>query len=182
MRTKRTILTRLVAIALVLPLSGGAIAAGSDEDRIAELEKAVRELQQQNATLKKEADQVRAELANPATPSTSADGQAGGSDGKIHLSKAVSELDIYGELRLRYFFNEATVANTYDHGERNRVRYRMRLGTNIKLLDNLTIGVLVEANNSAHSANVTLGGAASSLPDAEVFNKGSLSTGTAITG
>ena len=101
---------------------------------------------------------------------------------KVRLSDPVKQMDIYGELRLRYFFNEAEEDTTGDHGVRNRYRYRLRIGDNITLSDNLMIGVLVEANNSAHSANVTLGAGDSTLPDAEVFNKGTVATSSGVAG
>ena len=101
---------------------------------------------------------------------------------KVKLSAPVKEMELYGELRLRYFYNEAQEENTGDHGERNRYRYRLRLGANIKFADNLMFGVMVEANNSGHSGNATFGDGVSTQADAEVFDKASLSTTTGVTG
>ncbi len=108
--------------------------------------------------------------------------QAQVAENKIKLSAPVKEMYISGELMLRYFYNEAEEENTNDHGERNRYRYRLRLNDTITLTDDLMIGIRVEANNSSHSGNVTLGGGASTQADAEVFDKGTISTGSAITG
>jgi hypothetical protein len=108
--------------------------------------------------------------------------QAQISENKFKLSEPVKEMYFSGELLLRYFYNEAEELNTNDHGERNRYRYRLRLNDTVTLADNLSIGIRVEANNSAHSANVTLGGGISNQADAQVFDKGTISTSTAVTG
>jgi hypothetical protein len=103
-------------------------------------------------------------------------------ENKIKLSDPVKQMTLYGELRLRYFFNEAEEDNTGDHGERNRYRYRLRLGDDVTLGDNLSLGIMVEANNSAHSANVTFGAGDSTQADAQVFDKGTFSTSSGVSG
>lgn len=166
-----------IAIATGLLSAGAAYAQGTDfgseSERLKKLENAVSELQKENAALKQEIGAVGAVH--------SADSDSSGA-AKIKLLAPVKEMDIYGELRLRYFMNDVAVANSIVSGERNRMRYRMRIGDNIKLADNLMIGVLVEANNSAHSANVTLGNSASTAADSEVFNKGTVSNSVTTTG
>ncbi len=100
-----------------------------------------------------DANKVREEMTGDSTPPPAAT--------KWSISSPVSEIDLYGEFRLRYFHNDVEAVGSRDHGEQDRLRYRMRLGANIKLTDNFMIGVLLEANNSAHSGNVTLGSASS---------------------
>lgn len=151
--------------------------SGSESERLKKLEQAVSQLQKENAELKQ---QVSSQLSTPATQAAAP--ASNDIVNKIKLSVPVQEMDIFGEMRLRYFLNEAEVANSTISGERNRMRYRMRLGDNIKFADNLMLGVLVEANNSSHSANVTLGNSASTAADSEVFNKGTVTTGSAVTG
>jgi hypothetical protein len=102
-------------------------------------------------------------------------------ENKVKLSLPVKEMDLSGELMLRYFYNEAEEENTNDHGERNRYRYRLRLNDFITLSDNFSIGIRVEANNSAHSGNVTFGGGVSNQADAQVFDKGVVNTTSAVT-
>ena len=121
----------------------------------------------------KDADQVRTSMAE--------ENETTG-DSKVKLSTPVKELDIYGEYRLRYFHNDAKVVTTGDSGSQDRLRYRLRVGADIKLGDNFLIGFLLEGNNSAHSANVTLGNSASTQVDSQVFNKATISTGSAVTG
>jgi hypothetical protein len=147
----------------------------SDSTRLKKLEQAVDQLQQENAALKQKVNTQLTKDDQLIQDSSTA-------SNKIKISEPVKEMDIYGELRLRYFMNEAAVSNSTVSGERNRFRYRMRIGDNIKFTDNLTLGILVETNNSAHSANVTLGNSASTAADSEVFNKGTVSTSVSTTG
>ncbi len=62
-----------------------------------------------------------------------------------------------------------------DTGQRERLRYRLRLGADINFKDNWMLGVLLETNNSARSANVTLG-------ENPFFAKGTVSTTNVVTG
>ncbi len=155
----------------IILLSATAVAAcnATAQDNAALLDMLVK----RKLLTEKDADQVRTSMAEE-TETTSAS--------KIKLSTPVKEMDIYGEYRLRYFHNDAKVVTTGDTGAQDRLRYRLRLGADIKLGDNFLIGFLLEANNSAHSANVTLGNSASTQPDSQVFNKATISTGTAVTG
>jgi len=170
---RRTIIAIAAAAGLLSAHGARAQSAdsSSDSDRLKKLENAVTQLQQEN-------DQLKQQIGTPAAGS---DAAAASLTSKIILSAPVKEMDIYGELRLRYFMNEAEVTNSTAVGERNRMRYRMRIGDNIKLSDNFMIGILVEANNSSHSANVTLGNSTSNAADSEVYNKGTVTTTTTTT-
>lgn len=142
----------------LIPLSAGvglllfcADASGANQPddavRLRKLEQAVEQLQKENAALK---EQIHHEITpDVALPPAS----------KIKLSDSVTEMRLYGEGRLRYFFNQGEAAglDADDHGERYRLRYRLRLGADIKLQEHWMLGVLLETNNSARSANVTLG-------------------------
>jgi hypothetical protein len=171
---KHTIIAVALTVGLLCAKTGYAQDNGSQSEsaRLKKLEQAVGQLQQENNALKQQLGTIESNNATDASQSLNS---------KILLSAPVKEMQIYGELRLRYFMNEVEVANSTVSGERNRMRYRMRIGDNIKLTDNFMIGVLVEANNSAHSANVTLGNSASTTADSEVFNKGTVSTTTTTT-
>jgi len=57
------------------------------------------------------------------------------SAGKIKLSNSVTELKLYGDLRLRYEYGsrDAQVANTTNDNETSRYRFRLRLNSEVKL-------------------------------------------------
>ena len=96
---------------------------------------------------------------------------------KINISQPVSQIRLYGEGRIRYFMNEGVAAGLDggDSGQRERFRYRLRLGADINFKDNWMLGVLLETNNSARSANVTLG-------ENPFFAKGTVSTTSVVNG
>ncbi len=108
---------------------------------------------------------------------------------KLKLSDSITEAKIYGEVRLRYFVNEAEAAgiDAGDHGQRERLRYRFRLGSDIKLTDGWGLGFMLETNNSARSANVTLGenpvfAKATTLRDTSFVRGISTTNGKVLTG
>src|SRR4030095_4435906 len=88
---------------------------------------------------------------------------------KWKLSSSISEIELYGDLRLRYQYNGgrtddtpvaepgAGVAGTHDWQERERERYRLRLGLRGTLLDDWFFGVRLETSANARSTNVTFG-------------------------
>ena len=97
---------------------------------------------------------------------------------KWKLSTSITELELYGDLRLRYDYRGgetqdrgpvaapgAGVAGVNDWQERERERYRLRLGLRGTLLDDWFFGVRLETANGARSTNVTFGDdTASSTP------------------
>ena len=97
---------------------------------------------------------------------------------KWKLSTSITEMELYGDIRLRYQYNGgetkstgpvaspgAGVAGTNDWQERERERYRLRLGLRGTLLDDWFFGVRLETSNNARSTNVTFGDdTASSTP------------------
>ena len=97
---------------------------------------------------------------------------------KWKLSSSISEMELYGDIRLRYQYNGGEtkstgpvaspgtgVAGTNDWLERERERYRLRLGLRGTLLDDWFFGVRLETSNNERSTNVTFGDdAASSTP------------------
>jgi Putative porin len=88
---------------------------------------------------------------------------------KWKLSTSISEMELYGDIRLRYQYNGgetdntpvappgAGVAGTHDWQERERERYRLRLGLRGTLLDDWFFGLRLETNASNRSTNVTFG-------------------------
>jgi len=99
-----------------------------------------------------EAEEVRAELVKE-TASTSA--------GKWKLSTSLTELELYGDARVRYEYRGGRTADDvdmpHDWLERKRERYRLRLGLRGTLADDWFFGVRLETSTSPRSTNVTFG-------------------------
>jgi hypothetical protein len=166
---KRQILTGAITAGFVVACCGQAAAQdASESSRLQKLEQAVSQLQQENQQLK---DQIHTEVASELSTMPA---------GKLDISTPVTSVQLYGELLIRYFMNEGAAAgrDANDTGQRDRLRYRLRLGTNIKVTDGWTMGVVLETNSAARSANVTLG--TGGINDGN-FAKGNTATTTAVT-
>lgn len=124
-----------------------------------------------------EAEEVRADLTKEAA-STSA--------GKWKLSAPITELELYGDARMRYEIRTAEVGppNTADspgdNSQRNRARYRLRLGLRGVLMDDWFFGLRLETSTNPRSTNVTFGGDSSNGPFAK--NDDSINVGQAYFG
>jgi Putative porin len=108
-----------------------------------------------------EAEEVRAELTKE-TADTSA--------GKFKMSTPLTELELYGDVRARYEYRGGetdnnsplagagnSVAGRRDWQERERERYRIRLGLRGVLMDDWFFGIRLETGQGPRSTNVTLG-------------------------
>jgi hypothetical protein len=99
-----------------------------------------------------EAEEVRAELTKEAA-TTSA--------GKWKLSTPITELELYGDARLRYEYRggrtAGDVAPANDWLERQRERYRLRIGLRGVLADDWFFGIRLETSQNPRSTNVTFG-------------------------
>ena len=102
-----------------------------------------------------EAEEVRGELTREVS-TTSA--------GKLELSSPLTELEIYGDARVRYEVRNGNsgspstlVTNPDDAQQRNRHRYRLRLGLRGILMDDWFFGLRLETSTSNRSTNVTFG-------------------------
>ncbi|PYJ35683.1 MAG: hypothetical protein DME88_01345 [Verrucomicrobia bacterium] len=175
----------LAAIAL---LSAQQLLAQSSSEtaRLEKLERAVELLEKQNAELQAEVNTLKKHAA-PA-PTVASEGKTktqikydgktyveklapglGGSGDKWKLFPAITEMELYGDMRLRYEYRGGRtddtpvappgpgVAGTHDWQERERERYRLRLGLRGTLLDDWFFGVRLETSASARSTNVTFG-------------------------
>jgi len=159
--------------------------SASDTARIEKLEHAVEMLEQQNAQLKAEVSSLK-KHEGPASKVT-AEGPTKTEivyDGKTYveksvpvekssadkwkLSTSVTEMELYGDVRLRYQYNGGETKDrgpvggtpfigTNDWQERERERYRLRLGLRGTLLDDWFFGLRLETSNNARSTNVTFG-------------------------
>jgi hypothetical protein len=167
----------------------------SETTRIEKLERAVELLEKQNAELQAEINSLKKHPAS--APVVAGEGKTKTGinyDGKTYvektvpleksaadkwkLSTSITEMELYGDLRLRFDYRggetkstgpvaapSAGVAGTNDWQERDRVRYRLRLGLRGTLLDDWFFGVRLETANGARSTNVTFGDdTASSTP------------------
>jgi len=175
----------LVAIVLLTAQPLRAQSA-SDTARIDKLEQAVEMLQKQNAQLKAEVSSLKkhpasasaAVVEGPTKTEVVYDGKTyvekvvpaeKSSADKWKLSTSITEMELYGDVRLRYQYNGgetdnttvaapgAGVAGTHDWQERERERYRLRLGLRGTLLDDWFFGLRLETSNNARSTNVTFG-------------------------
>src|SRR5438270_8121542 len=110
-----------------------------------------------------EAEEVRAELTKEAATT---------SGGKWKLSSPITELELYGDVRVRYEYRggrtvDNTLATEDDWQERERERYRLRIGLRGILADDWFFGVRLETSNKRNSTNVTFGGDGSTGPFAK---------------
>jgi hypothetical protein len=186
---------------IVMRAAGGSLAAivslaaqplwaqtSSDSNEIQELKREVAELKQEVSSLKKhEAPEPKVTAEGPTKTEIVYDGKTyvektvpleKSSADKWKLSTSITEMEIYGDVRLRYQYNGgetkdrgpvaspgAGVAGTNDWLERERERYRLRLGLRGTLLDDWFFGVRLETSNNERSTNVTFGDdTASSTP------------------
>jgi hypothetical protein len=178
-------------------------AQSSDSARLEKLESAVELLEKQNAELKAEVSSLKQHPAPHVTAEGPTKTEIN-YDGKTYVEKTVpleksaadkwkfstsiTEMELFGDVRLRYNYvggetkdrgpvasPGAGVAGTNDWQERERERYRIRLGLRGTLLDDWFFGVRLETNANGRSTNVTMGDdtSSSSAGGGGPFAKGS---------
>ena len=94
--------------------------------------------------------------------------------GKLNLSSSITELKLYGDIRLREQMDNydpqveppqstvpgSTATGKPQHGsQQSRLRFRLRVGADVKLGENFFGGFGLQTNNASDSANQTFGGA-----------------------
>lgn len=116
-----------------------------------------------------EAEEVRGELTRDAAQT---------SGGKWKMSAPITEIELYGDIRVRYEQRQGTTPDTMpgspgpdDTLKRSRERYRLRLGLRGTLADDWFFGLRLETSTNPRSTNVTFG------DDAGPFGKASDSLG-----
>lgn len=157
----------------------------SDSDRLEKLEQAVKQLQDRNAQLESEIKALKIRSKTAATPAAE-----GPTKTKVYsgdkryveksvpvekeandpwkLSTSITELELFGDVRLRYDYREGQTADTLplphpapgvagrdDWLERSRERYRLRLGLRGTLMDDWFFGIRLETSQNPRSTNVT---------------------------
>src|SRR5712691_8882087 len=138
----------LFGVALVGLILGGVAAYGQDSGALLDL------LVRKGLITDQEAEDVRADLVkeNAATAA-----------GKMKLSTPLTELELYGDARMRYEIRTAeagapdTITKPGDNTQRNRFRYRLRLGLRGTLVDDWFFGLRLETSTNPRSTNVTFG-------------------------
>ena len=152
MLTKKFVLIAVIVSFLVPPMSMFAQDAGALLDLLV----------RKKLITDQEAEEVRAELTKEAATT---------SGGKWKLSSPITELELYGDVRVRYEYRGGRrpddVAQENDWQERERERYRLRIGLRGTLADDWFFGVRLETSNKRNSTNVTFGGDGSTGPFAK---------------
>ncbi len=144
-------------IALLATLSLGAPVITHAQDAGALLDLLVRK----RLITDQEAEEVRADLTKQAAETSA---------GKWKLSTPITELELYGDIRARYEVRTAetgspdTINTPGDNTQRNRARYRLRLGLRGIIADDWFFGLRLETSSNPRSTNVTIGGDSSSGP------------------
>src|ERR1700719_397242 len=170
MLTKKFVLIAVIFSFLVAPMS---MLRAQDAGALLDL------LVRKKLISDQEAEEVRAELTKEAATT---------SGGKWKLSSPITEIELYGDVRLRYQYNGGQtgdnsplarpangVAGRDDWQERERERYRLRLGLRGTLVDDWFFGIRLETNAGDRSTNVTFGDdtSSSSAGGGGPFAKGS---------
>src|SRR5256885_10775512 len=145
MLTKKFVLIAVIFSFLVAPMS---MLRAQDAGALLDL------LVRKKLINDQEAEEVRAELTKEVTTT---------SGGKWKLSSPITELELYGDVRVRYEYRggrtvDSNLATEDDWQERERERYRLRIGLRGTLADDWFFGVRLETSNKRNSTNVTFGG------------------------
>ncbi len=165
-----------IALLALQPLHGE---TPSDSERLEKLERAVDQLQKRNAELEAEVHSLRKHaVSGPAAPAEGPMKTQTTYDGKTYVEKSVpvektsaekwklstplTELELYGDARVRYEYRGGRLPsddffNPSDWLERKRERYRVRLGLRGKLTDDWFFGLRLETSTSPRSTNITFG-------------------------
>ena len=146
--------THFVLAALAASLVLGGIAAARAQDAGALLDLLVKK----KIITDQEAEEVRGELTREAATTAA---------GKWKISAPITEIELYGDARMRYEartgqagFPDRITPNG-ENTQRNRARYRLRLGLRGTLMDDWFFGLRLETSSNPRSTNVTIGDEAS---------------------
>ena len=138
----------LIALAAGLVLGGCFTARAQDAGALLDL------LVKKRIITDQEAEEVRSELVKDVA-TTSA--------GKWKVSAPITEIELYGDMRVRYEARQgetgppSTLDRPNDTLRRSRERYRLRLGLRGTLADDFFFGLRLETSTNPRSTNVTFG-------------------------
>jgi Putative porin len=172
----------VVVSLLLLPATRSfAAETPSDSERLQKLEQAVNQLQKRNAELEQEIAGLKKRTSwAPVVGEKGKTKTEVTSDGKTYVERvvpelhggekwklfpAITELELFGDLRLRYEYRGGRLPDHFQFGqdnandwqERERERYRLRIGLRGTLLDDWFFGVRLETGAGPRSTNVTFG-------------------------
>jgi len=151
---------KFVLIAVAAGLTIGVTARAQDAGALLDL------LVKKRIITDQEAEEVRSELTKDVATTPA---------GKLKLSTPLTELEIFGDARLRYEVRTGQaglpdrITPAGENTQRNRARYRVRFGLRGTLADDWFFGLRLETSSNPRSTNVTIGDEASGGP----FSKGS---------
>lgn len=142
-----------ITLPLATAIAIAAVPAAFAQDDSALLNKLV----QKGILTQKEAQEVRTEMKHDEEASPLS---------KLKINDSVTELKLYGDLRLRYQYDDrdlqvdpAAAGGTIAHdNQRSRARFRLRLGTELKLGPNWFAGAELSTNQASDSGNQTFDG------------------------
>ena len=152
-------------------LLGGSLARAQDSGALLDL------LVRKKIITDQEAEELRGELVKDFASSSA---------GKLKMSTPLTELEIYGDARVRYEVRTAEaglpdrITPAGEHTQRNRQRYRLRLGIRGTLADDWFFGLRLETSSNPRSTNITFGDDSSSGPFAK--NSDGINVGQAYLG
>ena len=155
----------LAGIISVLP-------AQADDDALLDL------LVRKHLITKAEAAEVRAEMHKQAEGDMPME-----SESKLKLSKSVTELELSGDARVRYEVRNGKTAAPDpinppgDTFQRDRPRYRLRIGLKGTLVDDWFFGLRLETGTNPRSTNVTFGDDTSGGPGPSAKNSDGINVG-----
>src|SRR5437868_5918684 len=135
--------------ATVSLMIGAALARAQDAGALLDL------LVKKKIITDQEAEEVRGELTREAATTAA---------GKWKISAPVNEIELYGDMRVRYEHRQGTTPDVIagspgpnDTLKRSRERYRLRLGLRGTLMDDWFFGLRLETSTNPRSTNVTFG-------------------------
>jgi putative porin len=139
----------------VLIAIGGGLVLGSVNARAQDAGALLDLLVKKRLITDQEAEEVRGELTRDAATTAA---------GKWKISAPINEIELYGDMRVRYEGREGTTADVVpgspggdDSLKRSRERYRLRLGLRGNLADDWFFGLRFETSTNPRSTNVTFG-------------------------
>ncbi|MEO6970604.1 MAG: putative porin, partial [Chthoniobacterales bacterium] len=176
----------LVAVLASLIIGSNTVRA-EDNDALLNL------LVKKHIITEKDAAEVRSELKKTAmkettTRETAMQEAPATSASKLKLSTPLTELELYGDARVRYEVRSGETARPDpinapgDTYQRNRARYRLRIGLRGTLVDDWFFGIRLETSTNPRSTNITFGDDTSTGPGPFAKNSDGLGVGQAYLG
>ncbi len=171
--------SRKVVIAALLIAAVSVNPLRADDDALLKL------LVRKHLITEQDAAEVRAEMKKEETKQAAAVAALppAAEETRLKLSKSVTELEIYGDARVRYDVRNGetaapdTINSHGDSFQRDRARYRLRLGLKGTLLEDWFFGIRLETSTNPRSTNLTFGDDTAAGPGPFAKNSDGISVG-----